>query len=926
MPTSVRRRSGELIAFDIRKVENAIYAAAQAVGGRDRDEAARMAAVVSAYLDEHHATHTPNVEDIQDIVEQALMRAGHTHTARAFILYREKRRIEREQEQLQILERVKKHEISMKLPDGTLKPIDFEAMLAIARLASDGLKKVDVETVVEIACKNLYNGVTVEEVERSLINAARTCIERHPEYSLFASRLLWQVAYGEVFATPRMQLLPAGDLRRLYAESFGAYLDYGIQHGQLSAALRTFDIATLTAALRPERDLLFHYLGAQTVYDRYLMKTVTRPQRIMELPQWMWMRVAMGMAEQEQDKEARAIEFYDVLSNMYFVSSTPTLFNSGTTHSQLSSCFLNTVEDDLKGIFKTYSDNACLSKWAGGIGTDWTPVRATNSFIKGTNGASQGIIPFLKIFNDTALAVNQGGKRKGAMCAYLEVWHADVEEFLEARKNTGDDRRRLHDVSTALWIPDLFMQRMEAGQDWTLFSPNEVPDLHDVYGKEFEKRYTAYEAANLPSAKKIPALELWRKALTMLYETGHPWITFKDPCNIRSPQDHVGVVHCSNLCTEITLNTNKEETAVCNLGSVNLAKMLSGGKLNEPLLAATVKTAMRMLDDVIDNNFYPTTEAEVSNTRHRPVGLGLMGYSDALYQLGLQFDSDEAVEFADTSMEMISYYALLGSSELAKERGTYSSYKGSKWDRGLLPYDTVHLLEQERGSAVDVPRTTTMDWTPVREHIRQYGMRNSNCIAIAPTATISNITGTIPCTEPIYKNIYMKENMSGSFVLINRFLVADLEAAGLWSDAMAQKIKYYNGSIQDIEEIPDRLKAKYKEVFEIDATWIIKAAARRAKWIDQSASTNIFLVTTSGKKLHEIYTLAWHMGLKTTYYCRTLAVSQVEKTVELPITIEKPIVVETPGVTHTADHMPTAVLADGTKMCKLNDPDCEACQ
>lgn len=948
MPEFVRRRSGELVPFDPKRIERAIWAAAQAIGGRDRDESARMAEIVVRYIEDNFQNQNPNIEKIQDIVEAALMQSGHTNTARAFILYRERRRIEREQEQLAILERIKSSQITMQLPDGSTQPLDFEAIVRSVRLAADGLKQVDVEAVVQDAGKNLYNGVKLKEVERALINAARTRIELHPEYSLLAARLLWQVAYGQVFGIATHDTSDSVAMHELYAAKFGDFLKYGTEKDLLDPRLLDFDIAKIAAALRPERDLLFHYLGAQTIYDRYLLKTVERPQRIAELPQWMWMRVAMGLAINEVEKEKRAIEFYDVLSNMYFVSSTPTLFNSGTTHSQMSSCYLNTVPDDLTSIFKTFADNAQLSKWAGGIGTDWTPVRATNSFIKGTNGESQGVIPFLKIFNDVALAVNQGGKRKGAMCAYLEIWHGDVEEFLEAKKNTGDERRRLHDVNTALWIPDLFMKRMLAGEDWTLFSPNEVPELHDLYGAAFEKKYIEYEAAGLHSARKMKAADLWRKALTMLYETGHPWITFKDPCNIRSPQDHVGVVHNSNLCTEITLNTSKDETAVCNLGSLNLDKMLLEGALNEPLIAATTRTAMRMLDNVVDANFYPTIEAKNSNMRHRPVGLGLMGYADALYQLGLSFDSEAALAFADQSMEMISYYSILASSELARERGAYESYKGSKWDRGLLPIDTLDLLEQERGVPVEVDRVSHMDWAPVREHIRQHGMRNSNCMAIAPTATISNITGTVPCTEPIFKNIYMKENLSGSFVIINRHLVRDLENLGLWSPEMATKIKYFNGSVQQIAEIPDNLKRIYREVFEVEAEWVLKAAALRAKWIDQSASTNVFIVTTSGKRINEVYQFAWRVGLKTTYYCRTQAVSQVEKTIELPIEIKKPEPAKaaTPAAEILPEPLPkieaapvaaglaafrpaanpAPVTAGGVKLCKLEDPNCEACQ
>ncbi len=632
----------------------------------------------------------------------------------------------------------------------------------------------------------------------------------------------------------------------------------------------------------------------------------------------------MGLALEEKNREERAIEFYNTLSQFHFVSSTPTLFNSGTTHSQMSSCYLNTVDDSLSGIFKTYGDVAQLSKFAGGIGTDWTNVRSTGSMIKGTNGASQGVIPFIKIFNDVCLAVNQGGKRKGAMAAYLEIWHGDVEEFMELKKNTGDERRRSHDIHPALWIPDLFMKRVEENGDWTLFSPSDVPELHHIYGKEFEKKYRAYEKNPPRSARKVKAADLWKKALTMLFETGHPWITYKDPCNIRSPQDHVGVVHNSNLCTEITLNDSNDETAVCNLGSLNLARMVNENGLDRKMIEQTAKMAMRMLDNVIDINFYPTKEAENSNLRHRPVGLGLMGYHDALYKLGIDFASNEQIEFADECMELVSYHAILASSQLAAERGSYSSYEGSKWSRGILPVDTLEMLEQERGVPLSIPKTGKLDWTPVRESIKKNGMRNSNCMAIAPTATISNIAGSIPCVEPIFKNIYMKENLSGNFVVLNRYMVDDLMEAGLWDEDTLSQIKYHNGSLQPVEGIPNRLKRKYLEVFEIEAKYVIEAAARRQKWIDQACSTNIFLKTTSGKVLSNTYTNVWKMGMKTTYYLRTLAASQITKTVEMPKVATKPAPAKSPTATN---EKPAVATPDtGQKLCSILDPDCEVCQ
>ena len=893
----IQRRTGEIVDFNRDAIKNAIFLAAQSVGGNDETLADNLTDVVLKYLNDNYINTIPNIEEIQDIVEQALIENGHTKTARAYIVYRSKRSGYREKEKDILLEKMKKHEVSVKLDNGKVVPFDMEKIIKSVTVAADNLKKVDIEETVLDACRNLYAGAKVSEIEKAVVNSARAKIEIHPQYSQLSGRLLLQGMYKEVFGHSVYENVK--EMNTLYSSEFQKFIDYGIKNKLLHTDMANFDLKKISKAIKPDRDLLFQYLGVQTIYDRYLLKTVTRPQKIIELPQWMWMRVAMGLAMKENEydiqgdkkvkksREDWAIEFYTVLSQMYLISSTPTLFNSGTVHSQMSSCYLNMVDDDLSHIFKVFGDCAQLSKWAGGIGTSWTKIRSTNSFIKGTNGSSQGIIPFLKIFNDTALAVNQGGKRKGAMCAYMEVWHGDFEEFLEAKKNTGDDRRRLHDINTACWIPDLFMKRMKENKEWTLFSPDEVPELHELYGKEFEKKYAEYESLKLPSAKKINALNLWRKMLTMLYETGHPWITFKDAMNIRNPQSHDGVIHSSNLCTEIALNTSKDETAVCNLASINLSKMIHHGKLDEKKIAATVKIGMRMLDNVIDNNFYPTKEAENSNLKHRPVGLGMMGYQDALYQMDIAFDSEENINFSDISMEMISYYALMASSELAKERGAYSSYKGSKWDQGIFPYDTVDLYENERKYPVIVNRQQTMDWKVVKDHVKKYGIRNCCSMAIAPTATISNIAGTTPCIEPSYKNIYMKENLSGSFILMNRYLVQDLETHGLWNKDMALKLKYYNGSVQDIEEIPEKLKKKYKETFEIDSEWIIHAAARRSKWIDQAASTNIFLKTTSGKVLNDIYTLAWESGLKTTYYLRTLAESQVTKTIELKTSEEK---------------------------------------
>ncbi|MBT5856675.1 ribonucleoside-diphosphate reductase subunit alpha, partial [bacterium] len=747
-----------------------------------------------------------------------------------------------------------------------------------------------------------------------------------------ASRLLINDLYKNILDAA----MNTSGLETSYESKFKGYLQKGIELDILNKELLNFDLDKISAALDPKRDLLFKYLGAQILSDRYFLRDRSKERVIFELPQWFWMRVSMGLALKEENKEERAIEFYNVLSKMDLVSSTPTLFNSGTNHSQMSSCYINIADDSLDGIFKLFSDNAQLSKWAGGIGTDWTKVRATGSPIHGTNGTSQGIIPFIKIFNDVALAVNQGGKRKGAMCAYMEMWHLDYEQFLELKKNTGDERRRAHDINTSSWIPDLFMKRVKEKGDWTLFCPSDVPELHDLYGKAFEAKYAEYEGKNLRRAKTVKADDLWRKMLTMLYETGHPWITFKDPINLRSPQDHVGVVHSSNLCTEITLNTSKEETAVCNLASLNLSHMMVDGKLDEEKVNATVTTGIRMLDNVIDNNFYPTAEAKKANMRHRAIGLGLMGFQDALYKQRFNFDSNEAMEFADRSMEMISYYAIYASSLLAKERGSYQTYEGSKWSRLLLPYDTIAILEENRGIPLKVDKSKTMDWDKVKSHIQAHGMRNSNTMAIAPTATISNISGVYPCTEPAYKNIYMKENLSGNFIVINDHLISDLEARGLWTSEILNQIKMNDGSLANIVEIPEDLRALYKETFEVEPTWIIEAAARRTKWIDQSASTNIFMSTTSGKYLSDAYTMAWEYGLKTTYYLRTLGATQVEKTSavvteKVAPTPQATIVRATSVATKEVPAVPAGTPSASTAsievpICRINDPTCEACQ
>jgi ribonucleoside-diphosphate reductase alpha chain len=781
--------------------------------------------------------------------------------------------------------------------EDTLSPIE-EKLCSL--LATTMTKNDEFTQIIKDAASELYPGAPDKEIHQALLNALRNRIELHPKYSQLCSLVSLLPLYHNILnASPNEE-----NFQSSYRQRFSEYIYHGIQMGLLTPELKKINLDILADALIPARDEKFTYLGIQTLQDRYLLKTTGRKQVVFELPQWMFMRVAMGIALNESEPEARAIEFYNAISNFYLMPSTPTLFNSGTVHSQMSSCYLNTVDDSLEGIFKTFSDCAMLSKFAGGIGTDWTNVRSKNAPIKGTNGQSQGVIPFLKIFNDTALAVNQGGKRKGAMCAYLELWHADVEEFLEARKNTGDERRRLHDINTALWIPDLFMKRVRDGGNWTLFSPSDVKELHDLYGKDFEAGYEEYEKNSEIPKKQIPAKDLWRKMLTMLYETGHPWLTFKDAMNVRNPQSHAGVIHNSNLCTEIALNTSNGETAVCNLASIHLENMIEHGCLNEKRVERTVRTAVRMLDNVIDLNYYPIESARAANMNHRPVGLGIMGYHHALHKLGIAFDSEQNLNFADYSTELISWHAISASSDLAKERGTYSSYEGSKWSRGILPIDSLELLEQERGVKIPVPRTSILDWDSLRKKVVSQGMRNSNCMAIAPTATIANITGTSPCVEPVYKNLYMKENLSGSFVVLNPHLVKKLEEEQIWNRDILHQIKLSDGSIQNIEEIPDALKHEFKEAFEIDPKWIILAAARRSKWIDQAASTNIFLQTSNGKVLSDTYMLAWETGLKTTYYLRSMAASQITKTI----------------------HTDSVKVSTAPKACSILNPDCEACQ
>lgn len=872
----VIKRTGEVVNFDTQRIKSAIAKAVQAIGTQLPME--KIDEIVSSILEEidnRFVELYPNVENIQDIVEKHLVKHRLYEIAKEYILYRAKRSKEREEEKEKIAQKSLVGKLKVKKRDDKLVMFEINKLKQSIVRASKGFEDiVSVEAVAKETIRNMYDGISSDEIEKAIMLATVSFIEKDPAYNYVAGRIFLQKVYKEVIKTSTNEYTLEQEYRKAFVES----IKKGVENEIMDKSMLDFNLEQLANSLRLKRDFLFQYMGIQTLYERYFMRL---HDDIIELPQAFWMRVAMGLALQEKDKNTKAMEFYDLLSSMRFVSSTPTLFHAGSTSPQLSSCYLTTVNDDLKHIFKCISDNAQLAKWSGGIGNDWTNIRGTGVLIKSTKVESQGLIPFLKITNDTTLAINRSGKRRGATCAYLETWHLDIEDFLDLRKNTGDERRRTHDMNTANWIPDLFMKRVMNDENWTLFSPNQVKELHHIYGRKFEKKYIEYEEkakkGQIKNFKVLPAKKLWKKMLGMLFETGHPWITFKDPCNIRSPQDHAGTIHSSNLCTEITLNTSEDETAVCNLGSINLSRHINGDKLDKELLAQTVKTAIRMLDNVIDLNFYPTIEAKNSNLRHRPIGLGIMGFQDALYKLDINFESPQAAEFADTTMEFISHHTILASSELARERGTYESYEGSKWDRGILPMDTLSLLEHERGMKIDVPKEGVLDWTPVREHVKQYGMRNSNVMAIAPTATIANISGCFPTIEPIYKNIYVKANMSGEFTIINPYLVEDLKKLKLWKKEMIDQLKYYDGSVQLIPGIPQHVKDKYKTAFEIDPLWCLNLSALRGKWIDQSQSHNVFMQGTSGKKLDEIYMYAWKLGLKTTYYLRSMAASQVEK-------------------------------------------------
>jgi ribonucleoside-diphosphate reductase alpha chain len=917
----VIKRNGAVVAYDESKISVAITKAYLAVEGGNAAASSRIhesvaqlcSQITDIFRRRMPSGGTIHIEDIQDQVELALMRTGEHKIARSYVIYRAER--SRMREQKQETDRPKEAEITVTFEDGHQGPLDTARLRTVIDEACEGLSDVSADTIYNETLKNLYPGVKMEDVRTSLVMTARTMVEKDPNYSYVTARLLMDTLRAEALGFLGItDSATQSEMHYRYAATLKPYIEKGVELGLLSPHLLDFDLGKLGEALKAERDQQFTYLGLQTLYDRYFIHS--EGVRF-ELPQVFYMRVAMGLAAEEDNKEERAIEFYNLISSFDYMVSTPQLFNSGTLRPQLSSCFLTTVPDDLFGIYSAIRDNAMLSKWAGGLGNDWTPVRALGAHITGTNGKSQGVVPFLKVVNDTAVAVNQGGKRKGAVCSYLETWHLDIEEFLELRKNTGDDRRRAHDMNTANWIPDLFMKRVFNDQEWTLFSPNTVPELHDMHGKEFEEKYAEYErraaAGEIKPYKTVRAADLWRKMLSMLFETGHPWITFKDSCNVRSPQQHVGTIHSSNLCTEITLNTSQEEVAVCNLGSVNLVNHVDDNGLNQDKLKKTITTAIRMLDNVIDINYYSVDQAKTSNLRHRPVGMGVMGFQDALYKQRIAYASDQAVDFADVSMEVISYYAISASNELAEERGRYESYEGSLWDQGILPIDSLKKLQEVRGSDyLDVNFEQRLDWDSLRARIKQGGMRNSNVLAIAPTATIANISGVSQSIEPTYQNLYVKSNLSGEFTVVNPYLVEDLKRLELWDSVMVNDLKYYEGSVQNIDRVPDEIKQIYATAFEVEPRWLVDAASRRQKWIDQAQSLNLYVAGASGKKLDITYRMAWLRGLKTTYYLRALAATTTEKSTVSDNSLNKV------SAEPTAAAVPQA--------CSLDDPECEACQ
>ncbi len=919
----VIKRNGAVVGYDESKVAVAITKAYLAVEGgtaaassRVHDTVTKLGKQITTIFRRRMPSGgTIHIEDIQDQVELALMRTGEHKVARSYVLYRAERARVREQQRVR--EQEDTAAVMVTYADGTQGPLDTARLHTVINEACEGLENVSADDIYKETIKNLYPGVKIEDVRTSAVMTARTMVEKDPNYTYVTARLLLDTLRSEALSFLGLaDSATQGEMHYRYPMTLRPYIEKGVELGLLSPHLLEFNLDVLGEALKAERDAQFTYLGLQTLYDRYFIHS--EGVRF-ELPQVFFMRVAMGLASNEENREERAIEFYDLISSFDYMTSTPQLFNSGTLRPQLSSCFLTTVPDDLFGIYSAIRDNAMLSKWAGGLGNDWTPVRALGAHITGTNGKSQGVVPFLKVVNDTAVAVNQGGKRKGAVCAYLETWHMDIEEFIELRKNTGDDRRRTHDMNTANWIPDLFMKRVFEDADWTLFSPNNVPELHDLHGRAFEEAYCEYErlamAGKVEVYKTVKAKDLWRKMLSMLFETGHPWITFKDACNVRSPQQHVGTIHSSNLCTEITLNTSKDEVAVCNLGSVNMVNHVTENGLDLAKLQRTIKTAVRMLDNVIDINYYSVDQAKNSNLKHRPVGMGIMGFQDALYALKIPYASEKAVEFADSSMEAISYYAIQASTDLAEERGAYESYKGSLWDQGILPIDSLQMLARERGEEfLDVNMNQTMDWDSLRSRIKAVGMRNSNVLAIAPTATIANISGVSQSIEPTYQNLYVKSNLSGEFTVVNPYLVRDLKALDLWDSVMANDLKYYEGSVSQIDRIPQHIKELYATAFEIEPRWLVDAASRRQKWIDQAQSLNLYIAGANGKKLDVTYRMAWLRGLKTTYYLRALAATTTEKS-----TIDK-------NSLNAVSSRMEPEAADIPKACSIDDPDCEACQ
>lgn len=916
----VIKRNGAVVSYSESKISVAITKAYLAVEGGNAAASSRIhesvqqlgRQITEIFRRRMPSGGTIHIEDIQDQVELALMRTGEHKIARSYVIYRAEHARIREQKTEEA--KPAQSEIVITLDNGEKGPLDTQRLQTVINEACEGLEDVSAEDIYQETLKNLYPGVKMEDVRTSLVMTARTMVEKDPNYSFVTARLLMDTIRAEALGFLGIaESATQSEMHYRYAATLKPYIEKGVELGLISPHLLEYDLGVLGEALQADRDMQFTYLGLQTLYDRYFIHSNdTR----FELPQVFYMRVAMGLASNEENREERAIEFYNLISSFDYMVSTPQLFNSGTLRPQLSSCFLTTVPDDLHGIYSAIRDNAMLSKWAGGLGNDWTPVRALGAHIKGTNGKSQGIVPFLKVVNDTAVAVNQGGKRKGAVCSYLETWHLDIEEFLELRKNTGDERRRAHDMNTANWIPDLFMKRVFTEGEWTLFSPNNVPELHDLHGRAFEEAYVEYErkamAGEIEVYKTIKATDLWRKMISMLFETGHPWITFKDTCNVRSPQQHIGAIHSSNLCTEITLNTNKDEIAVCNLGSVNLMNHVSETGLDQEKLKSTIKTAVRMLDNVIDINYYSVPQAKNSNLKHRPIGMGIMGFQDALYMQRIPYSSDQAVEFADVSMEMISYHAIQASSELAEERGRYESYEGSLWDQGILPIDSLKLLQEERGADyLDVNMEQRLDWDSLRGRIQQTGMRNSNVLAIAPTATIANIVGVSQSIEPTYQNLYVKSNLSGEFTVVNPFLVRDLKKANLWDSVMVNDLKYYEGSVQKIDRVPEDIKHIYATAFEVEPRWLVDAASRRQKWIDQAQSLNLYVAGASGKKLDITYRMAWLRGLKTTYYLRALAATTTEKSTVSDNSLNKVSSGEAAAV-------PLA--------CSLDDPECEACQ